>query len=590
MPAWETWHEIKDSERMLVMMAFRPAVVAIRAIPEYREPLVALDLPLVRERRQPTVHVGLPMIHDALERLPDEARVLVKKHRPRWLPWVEQEKARQEKRNANTFPLASLSGHDGGATQLPLWGDQAAFLPRDLPEELYGYQRFGVQWLRLAHGLGVLGDDMGLGKTAQALAYLEGLAGPCRALFITPTSVAVNWQREAATWAPSLALSVVPSKRRLPKANEWLQGEERGGLVLTWGLLRTCVDALLDARFDTIVADEAHNLKELTSQRTAAFEHLALFCERRLLLTGTSVRNRPKELYPLLRLIDPLRFPVFRPYGERYCGPRDQHIGGGRTVRQYRGRSHVAELNVLSRPYLLRREKIHVLQDLPKKRRQTLRLAAPTARFAKEYRKAIEELRETEGADGGSALGKLGALRKKVGLAKVDAALDWIDQSLLNGEPAVVFVYHKDVHQALAEGLSTRTITDDNGKKRPVRFAAIVGGTPLKQRQAITDAFQAGDLDVLIGSEACKEGITLTRSAYTLHVEYWWTPGDMAQSEDRISRIGQTRPTLHVRLHLEDSLDDHVARLLSSKQQTIDTLMDRSPIDRLVLEQVLAVA
>jgi SNF2 family DNA or RNA helicase len=398
-------------------------------------------------------------------------------------------------------------------------------------------------------------------------------------LIVCPTSVAINWSREAEIWAPSIPLLVAPSKAKVRKQLDVLAGMEgRAGLVVSWGMLRLVQDELLAAGFDSVVCDEAHNMKEPTSQRSRAVVTLAYHCEHRLALTGTSVRNRPRELWMLLHFVDPLRFPLFVPFGERYCGARNKRIAGGRTVRTYDGKSRQKELNALSRAYLIRREKTQVLTQLPPKRWQTLKLAAPP-KFMRAMKKVLADLQDETGAldDRSKALGMLQGMRKDIGLAKVDAAIEQIDTMLADDEPVVLFLYHSDVRKRIEEELD----------KRKIAYGTIVGGVSMKRRQQIVDDFQSGKLDVLIGSEACKEGITLTRSRITLHVEYWWTPGDQAQAEDRVARRGQTRATLHVYLHLEGSLDDHVARILTAKQATIDRLMDRSSIELAVLRTVI---
>jgi SNF2 family DNA or RNA helicase len=121
--------------------------------------------------------------------------------------------------------------------------------------------------------------------------------------------------------------------------------EGRFAISLSWGLLRLVRDELVSLRLDTIVADEIHYASNPDSQRTQALLWLGtrLWAERRIGLTGTEIRNRPKELWPLLRFLDPIRFRVFERFGERFCGPRTKRIRGrgGKTikVREYNGAS-----------------------------------------------------------------------------------------------------------------------------------------------------------------------------------------------------------------------------------------------------------
>ena len=100
-------------------------------------------------------------------------------------------------------------------------------------------------------------------------------------------------------------------------------------------------------------------------------------------------------------------------------------------------------------------------------------------------------------------------------------------------------------------------------------------------------SFQAGGVDVLLATEAAKEGITLTRAAYLAFVEYFWVPGDMSQASDRIWRIGQEREVLVTILHLEGSLDDHVARVIDRKTKIIDVVQDNRSVEAEIVRELL---
>ena len=566
----QRWHTIEGVKLpVAALVAVVPGGLVLRCPTPVEAWLVGLtQIQPTLERRQRQIFIPAPLIATVVERMPEGLRALVQEQRPEWLALDKAEKARQAKRE----PLW-LAEQSGCFEPAQVKGG----LTLDLDERLDPFQKVGVEWLSRAAGLAILGDDMGLGKTVQTLAYLERTPEAQRTLIVCPTSVTVNWQREAAVWAPSLTCLVAPTKRKAEKAIGELTS--RSALILSWGMVRLVLDKLLDAGFDTIVCDEAHNMKEPTSQRTQAILALGYGAERRIAMTGTSVRNRPRELWTLLHFVDPMRFAVFEVFGERYCGARWVRIGQGREVRTYDGKTRQAELNALTRAYLVRRDKRQVLTQLPPKRWQRVDLVAPP-RFTKAYRAVLEELQKYRGADLGKALGMLQGLRQQIGLEKVDAAIEQVESMLAADEPVVLFLYHASVRQEIEAALA----------RRGIRFGTIVGGVSATKRQHIVDAFQNGDIDVLIGSEACKEGITLTRSRITLHVEYWWTPGDQAQAEDRVARRGQTRATLHVYLHLTGSLDDHVATLLAHKRKTIDKLMDRTSIERSVLASILEVA
>lgn len=580
--ATEDWTWIEDPEKpgtFSAQIQCRPDGLTIRPTSAVREALEALDLLCVHERfggqpgrGTPTFIIPRPMLNHALDALPPAARAHVERERPDWFEWLVREGALHAERAKMKAPLTDLSG----ALSVPLsvWLTGIKNLTQTQAEDapyrkLRAYQRVGIYSFLLAEGRIILGDDMGLGKTAQSLSYCQLTKEVSRLLVVCPSSVTDNWVIEGRTWAPRLKLRTVSSTAECKKLIARGGIQEGEGWILTWGLMARCRELLVTQRFDTVIADEMHNAKESTSQRTRALLELMHIAERRIGLTGTEVRSRIQELWTLLHAVDPMAFPCFKPFGERYCGPETKRVGFHRQVRTYEGASRLPELNQLIRPYVQRRTKEEACPELPPKSRNKLIVRASTQKFYREHDRIMEAIKvEKERPDGGMTLPLLTELRKLVGLAKVPSALDWIEQVRSQDEPCIVFLYHQDVYAELRTGLD----------KLGVVHAAIVGSTPNKKRQEIKDRFQRGEIDVLVGSEAMKEGITLHRCCYVLHLERWWTPGDEDQGDDRAYRIGQTRPVFAVTLHLANTLDDQVDALLERKRKIVDQVQDRTPI------------
>jgi SNF2 family DNA or RNA helicase len=249
---------------------------------------------------------------------------------------------------------------------------------------------------------------------------------------------------------------------------------------------------------------------------------------------------------------------------------------GARYVRTYDGATNPEELNMLLRPHMIRRMKSEVLTQLPPK--QVQRLPLPVDGGIQRRMKAAMQVLRTEQHEGGNrGLGMVTQLRQEVGLAKVDAALEWLESLRVAEEPAVLFCHHLAVLDALT--------TACRGKGW--RHAMIAGDTPLKARQQAVADFQSGEVDVLLATEAAREGITLTRAAYLAFVEYFWVPGDMQQAADRVWRISQEREVFITVLHLEGSLDDHVAKVIERKTKVIDTVQDNRSVEAEIIRELL---
>lgn len=576
----ERWEDFPvGPNRLAAQIAIRDAegVLAIRAAEPFRSRLERAGYCPSYEQRSAVFVVSRAAAFQALSHFPARCARWLREERPCWAAWYDRERGYHDERGRWDAVLAALSG----ARHIPLDMELRARVGPHLPDapDLYDFQQLGVAWLRLAAGRAVLGDEMGLGKTVQALSYVETSEAQ-RVLVVAPASVTLNWAREGARWAPSLSFLAPTGGRALRAEVEGGLPEGRFGVVVSWGLLHRWRVLLESVGFDAVVADEAHRAKSREAKRTRALTALAHAARCRLLLTGTEARNGPSDLWSLLHIVDPIRFPVFEAFGERYCGARWQDRDGGGRVRTYRGAARLKELNAKLRPLVQKRLKKDVLPQLPEKVRQTIPVRPLRGRPMRDYRSAVRALRQaSEEGELNKALGQLARIRREVGLAKVKPTLDWLRDPLDAGEQVVVFLEHTKVREKLEEGLV----------RARVPYGVIVGATPQGKRQGIVDEYQAGRTRVLIGSQACKEGVTLTAATVAVQLEYWWVPGDMGQAEDRIWRIGQTRGVLCVRMHLLESVDDFVAEVLRRKRRVLGALSSRDPITLEVLERLLEV-
>jgi SNF2 family DNA or RNA helicase len=221
-------------------------------------------------------------------------------------------------------------------------GGAACEIPADFTGTLRPYQDQGVAWLSALRDVGlggVLADDMGLGKTVQALCAMRG-----RTLVVCPRSVIFNWQAEIARFRPGLRVALHHGPRReLGRADVTLT---------TYATLRNDVEVLTRTRWDTVVLDEAQNIKNPDSQ--AARAAYALDAGFRLSLSGTPVENRLDELWSQLHFANCGLLGGRRDFAERYEGPITD--GDARATERLRRRI---------RPFVLRRLKREVATELP---------------------------------------------------------------------------------------------------------------------------------------------------------------------------------------------------------------------------------
>jgi len=447
--------------------------------------------------------------------------------------------------------------------------------PSTLQATLRPYQVDGFVWLaRLAEwGVGAcLADDMGLGKTIEALALILHRASQGPTLVAAPTSVCANWVSEAQRFAPTLR-PIRFGVGDLGRREDVLQALGPFDLAIcSYTLLQQEADAIKDVPFATIVLDEAQAIKNAATKRSSAAMNLT--GGFRMICTGTPIENRLSELWNLFRFINPGLLGSEERFRERFVRP----IEGGRDPHA----GHV--LKALVQPFILRRTKSQVLEDLPP-RTEMMRLVelSPEERALHESlrQRALERLEGVRNMDKGQAhiqvLAELMKLRRcccnprlvmpDCGLtgSKLEAFAELVDELLDNQHKALVFSQFVDHLTLLREHLDHRRI----------RYQYLDGQTPAKTRQKRIDAFQNGDGDLfLISLKAGGLGLNLTAADYVIHMDPWWNPAVEDQASDRAHRIGQTRPVTVYRLVAAETIEEKIVQLHHAKRDLADSLLE----------------
>ncbi len=436
-------------------------------------------------------------------------------------------------------------------------------VPSLLRAELRDYQREGYEWLqRLAiWGVGAcLADDMGLGKTLQAIAVLlnEAAKGPC--LVIAPTSVLGNWEMELGRFAPSLT----PHRFGATGRAETVKGLQAGDVLIAgYGLLPNVEKELASRPWSMIVFDEAQALKNPQTRRTKV-------CRRlqggfRLALTGTPIENRIEDLWSIFSIINPGLLGSWESFSHRF-GQAAAGTSGGRALR------------ALVRPFLLRRLKSAVLDELPGKTEQNL-MVTPNEKELAFYEKLRRDTVERLTGAGEEKdrrfeiLAALTRLRRACchpGLAdpdmmqlekhssKTELFLETVENLVAGGHKVLAFSQFTTYLAMIRDALDERGFT----------WQYLDGSTPEKERRARVAAFQSGKGDVfLLSLKAGGTGINLTAADYVIHLDPWWNPAVEDQASDRAHRIGQKRPVTIYRMVQEGSVEEKILDLHASKRE-----------------------
>lgn len=416
-------------------------------------------------------------------------------------------------------------------------------------ESLFPFQRRGVQWLLEKSG-GILADDMGLGKTVQVISAIRVLFNRAEirsALVLCPKNLISTWEREFERWAPEIGVAAL-TPTGSTRAEAWKSVYGHCHVIVTnYEQIRMPPDPLIKRAPDLVVADEAHWLRNVGAQITRG--SFRLNPKRLWALTGTPVERDLEDLATLLSLIAPQEF-----------APSDAKL-------------HPSSLRSQARPYILRRQREDVLNDLPPVV-DSLEMIELTKAQDGAYSRAIKEWNSNAGDKNELALGtRLLTLcdmdPDSKESSKADRILEHLASVHRKSEKAIVF----STRIAPLHELQIR-ISDRWG---PNACCLFIGELDSNQREEAISRFRSDkDMFVLLASmKVGSEGLTLTEANHVFMFSQWWNPSSNDQARDRVVRIGQRRMVHVYRLCCRGTIEESLEEILKSKRKLVEVAVDR---------------
>ena len=437
-------------------------------------------------------------------------------------------------------------------------------VPDDLNAKLRNYQVEGFNWLNEIANLkvgGILADEMGLGKTIQIIAFLLSQKGK-KSIVITPTSLIYNWRDEFNKFAPSLKVGIIHGDK---KNRVVMMEKDFDVIVTTYGLIKNDYEYYKEKEFDFCIIDEAQNIKNSKAQNTKYVKAIKAGC--RIALSGTPMENNLMELWSIFDYIMPGYLLSEAKFKEKYL-KEDMHD----------------ELKELIKPFILRRLKKDVIDELPNKIEKKFMVEMEKNQKAV-YQSYIKEVRQKlySGEDNKitvfSYLTKLRQLCLDPSLilddyvgrsAKIEAALNIVNMAIAENRKVLIFSQFTSVLQKLGSELSEKNIG----------YLYLDGSTKANKRVEMVKEFnESEDLKIfLISLKAGGTGLNLTSSDLVLHFDPWWNPAIEDQATDRAHRIGQQNIVEVIKLIAKDSVEENIIRLQEDKRELINKVISGEEI------------
>lgn len=410
----------------------------------------------------------------------------------------------------------------------------------------------------------ILALDMGLGKTligcVWARAFQETYGESLKVICVCPVSLTKEWKRTAEEATGIVVEDVVKNK---PDPDSVLMH------ICSWAKIPEKISSSI--RNYVVICDEAHSMQSLEAGRTKAVLQLSKSsrCVGVLLLTGTPMKNgKPSNLFPLLKAVKHPFGDHQKDYERHFCDGREKNFGRGRAVWDANGCSNLGQLKEHIASHLLHMTKEECLKELPAQTR-VFRHVPVSSKHQLQHNQALNQLATMYAATGklenaGEAILSAVARVRHIGsYAKIDATVAIVIEVLQEQPAVVVFssfaTVAKLVHQKLAE----------SGWKGEL----LTGETPAKKRQGLVDNFQEGLAPVFVSTfGAGGVGLTLTAAHTIILLDRPWTPGEARQAEDRVRRIGQTKPVTCIWMVAFD-LDKQIDQILEQKTNTTNAVL-----------------
>ncbi len=443
-------------------------------------------------------------------------------------------------------------------------------IPDGLNATLRDYQEDGYRWImRLMNwGAGAcLADDMGLGKTIQTIACLLANASNGPQMVVAPASVVLNWQRELARFTSGLSVLML-NEIAATDRERCIRGLGANDvIVLTYGLLVTEREILVERDWVTVCLDEAHTIKNRDTKASAAA--MQLRTKNRLILTGTPIQNHLGELWNLMQFINPGLLGSYEHFTQRFIMP----IAAGEQEPKQQLKRMIA-------PFMLRRTKQQVVRELPDKEEihVPVQLSDEEMAVYEVIRREAKAELESSTSLSVNALSMITKLReaacsaalaekKWVGPSnKLEAMMDKLLPIIDGGNKVLVFSQFTSFLQMAREAVEEAGVKD---------YFYLDGSTPIKERQRMVETFQKGEKAIFfISLKAGGLGLNLTGANYVIHLDPWWNPAIEQQATDRAYRIGQHQKVTVYHLISEHTIEEKILRLHESKRSLADSLLE----------------
>jgi len=496
---------------------------------------------------------------------------------------------------------------------------EALSVPKNLKAKLRVYQEEGFRWM---YGLykngmgGCLADDMGLGKTLQTLTLLlklkrttpnpvhlaspanskqldmfassdeEPETGQPASLIVVPTSLVHNWYNEIQKFTPALKVFCYVGTQRKKVENVAHIANYYDVIITTYGTVRNDIDFLSGTEFFYLMLDESQSIKNSGSKTYKAL--MGMKARHKLVITGTPIENSLSDLWSQMNFLNPGLLGSLAFFKRSFITPIEKHANEEQQEK----------LQLMIRPFVLRRKKDEVARDLPPLMEE-VRICPMLAEQEKMYVKEKSLIRNTIL----SAIEKDGVNKSQFvvlqGLTRLrqlanHPSLFEAGAEEQSGKYEEVFRMLHDLvaekHKVLifSSFVTHLELIEAGIKKQKWKYTKLTGQT--SKRENVIRQFQDDPENriFLISLKAGGVGLNLTEADYVFILDPWWNPAAENQAINRAHRIGQNKHVFVYRFITENSIEEKIQKLKERKSSLADKFINSNdPFQKISQEEMV---
>ena len=489
-------------------------------------------------------------------------------------------------------------------------------IPDGIHATLRTYQQEGYSWLyRLfQNGFGgCLADDMGLGKTLQALTLLKrvveespttdavsnvktdvqlnlfdapvkspGKAGNKKSLVVAPTSLIHNWINECVKFVPSLKVAGFTGASRGKLSDAMAKTDL---LVTSYGILRNDLEQFTKEEFFYLILDESQTIKNPGSKTYYAVNQVD--ADNKIVLSGTPIENSLTDLWAQFNFINPGLLGTLNFFQSEFQYPIEKLDDANKKEK----------LRQLIAPFILRRTKGQVAQELPELSEQVIQCDmtdVQEAYYEREKSKARNLVMENINRYGlrKTSMQVLASLMR---LRQIANHPGLVDEDYISGSGKFEEIkrnienLHDEGHKALifSSFVEHLNLVADWLKEEGIGFVTLTGET--QKREKVIEQFQNDDTIrfFLISLKAGGVGLNLTAADYVLILDPWWNPASEKQAINRAHRIGQDKNVMVYRFISQNTLEEKILKLQERKSELADIFVNDNAFGKITEEEIM---